>query len=381
MLTPQLDKAGPSFAKFTGKFAKWAASAGGQSTIKEMGRAFTAWLDLVKQIARIIGSVAGAGAGPGTNQIGKWADKMQGFADTLSKPADKKSLGGFFQRSLDDVDKLWPVLKQVATDLTGIYKVWKPLGSIVQTVVKAVPAWVVAVGSVAYVGAKGVVGAFKGAKGVFGLFSGKRDGSSTQAVRRNRFGGGGGGRAEAGVRRAARRRRRQAGSSGLTKLVKSGCELLERFPKLRPAGGRRKGLAGVGTAIALSAADSRRPAGPESGVGGHKGMDRKASQVSGKRRQPVRRAERQECQAARPGGIQSDPRLPPGSLSPAQVGLLRHSDRPRPIQGANWRPCPKSFVADVAGSSATRPARPSANVHGADQPSRSRSSTRTRTSR
>jgi hypothetical protein len=174
VLTPQLDRAGPSFAKFTGNFAKWAASAGGKSTIQEMGRAFSAWLDLVKQIARIIGSVIGAGAGPGTNEVTKWADKLGKFADTLKKPATKGSMGSFFTRALDDVNKLWPVLKSVAADLAGIYKVWKPLGSIVATVIKTVPAWVIAVGSLAWVGGKGAFGAVKGAKGVWDFFKKQR---------------------------------------------------------------------------------------------------------------------------------------------------------------------------------------------------------------
>ena len=171
VLTPQLKNTGPAFEKFTGKFAKWAASAGGKSTIKEMGRAFSAWLDLVKQVARIIGTVIGTGAGSGTKEIGKWADKMKAAADALSKPASKKSLAGFMSKSIDDVNKLWPVLKQVAADLTGIYKVWKPLGSVVQTVIKAVPAQVIALGSVAWVLGKGGVGAVKGAQSVFKVFS------------------------------------------------------------------------------------------------------------------------------------------------------------------------------------------------------------------
>ena len=171
VLTPQLDRAGPSFEKFTGKFAKWAASAGGKSTIKEMGRAFTAWLDLVKQIGRIIGDVIGVGMKPGTSEVKKWADHMKSAADDLKKPAAKNSIAGFMTKSLDDVNKLWPVLKQVAADLTGIYKVWKPLGAVVQTVIKAVPAQVIALGSLAWVGGKGAVGAFKGAQSVFKIFS------------------------------------------------------------------------------------------------------------------------------------------------------------------------------------------------------------------
>ena len=174
VLTPQLDRAGPAFQKFTGNFAKWAGSAGGQSTVKEMGRAFSAWLDLVKQIARIVGDVVGAGAGPGTDQIGKWADKLSGLASTLSKPAAKNSMAGFFSKSLDDVDRLWPVLKQVAADLTGIYKVWKPLGSVTQTIIKAVPSGVIAGGRPAWVGGKGVTGAVKGVQGALNLFTKSR---------------------------------------------------------------------------------------------------------------------------------------------------------------------------------------------------------------
>ena len=194
VLTPQLDRAGPSFQKFTGHFAKWAASAGGRSTIKEMGRAFSAWLDLVKQIGRIIGDVIGAGMKPGTSEVTKWADNMRKAADDLKKPAAKNSLAGFMSKSLDDVNKLWPVLKQVATDLLGIYKIFKPLGSATAWVIKNMPPAAVTAAAVGFGAFKIGSGAVKGAKAVWSLFSGKRDGSSpTKALYVTGGIGGGGG--------------------------------------------------------------------------------------------------------------------------------------------------------------------------------------------
>jgi hypothetical protein len=171
VLTPQLDRAGPSFQRFTGSFAKWASSAGGRSTIKEMGRAFSAWLDLLKQIARIIGSFMGAGMGSGTSEVGKWADKMQGFADTLSKPAAKNSMAGFMSRSLDDVNKLWPVLQNLVGALKSVYATFKPLGLATTWLLKVVPGGLVGPLAAGYAAIKGTMGAAAGAKGVWNAFA------------------------------------------------------------------------------------------------------------------------------------------------------------------------------------------------------------------
>jgi hypothetical protein len=200
VLTPQLDRAGPSFQKFTGNFAKWAASAGGKSTIKEMGKAFSAWLDLVKQIGRVIGSVIGAGMKPGTSEVTKWADNMRKAADDLKKPAAKNSLAGFMSKSLDDVNKLWPVLKQVATDLLGIYKIFKPLGSATAWVIKNMPPAAVTAAAVGFGAFKIGGGAVKGAKAVWSFFGGgKRDGSSAAKALYVTGGLGGGGDGGGGV--------------------------------------------------------------------------------------------------------------------------------------------------------------------------------------
>jgi len=196
-IAPTLDKTGGLFAKLTGNFEQWTRSKTGKSRIHEMTEAFKEWGRLLGQVARLIGAVMGQGIKPGTSEIGKWADKIGKLADSLRGGGKQKSIADFFQKGIDTANNLWPVLKNLATALMGIYNVWKPLGSVVQTVLKAFPPGVVGALSLAYVGLKGGIGAAKGFKGVASFFGKDRDGSSERkslyVIVTNMFRGGGSG--------------------------------------------------------------------------------------------------------------------------------------------------------------------------------------------
>ena len=192
ILTPDLDKAGGAFEGFTNKFRRWTASTKGQGQIREMTQAFHAWWDLLKNIARIMGTIAGVGMGRGTGVVVDWARKVGELADKLQTPAGHRGIDNFFKRSLDQAGQLAGLLKPLAEDLKGIYDILKPLGAATTFIIKNLPTGAVQALTVAYLGLKGASGASKAFSGVMD-FLGKSRGSPTNPMYVIDLSGGGGG--------------------------------------------------------------------------------------------------------------------------------------------------------------------------------------------
>ena len=196
ILTPHLDKAGGAFQRFTDHFRRWTASTKGQGQIREMTRAFKSWWDLLKNIGRIMGTIAGVGMGRGTGIVTGWARSVGALADKLQKPAGHRGIDSFFKRSLDQAGQLAGLLKPIASDLRGIYDVFKPLGSATAFILKNLPTGAIQALTIAYIGlkgAKGAVGGIKGALDIFGKTRGALGNPMHVWVDNSLPGGGGGG--------------------------------------------------------------------------------------------------------------------------------------------------------------------------------------------
>ena len=128
VLSPQLGRAGSSFESFTGKFAKWAASTRGANDITNMGHAFSEWVRLLKEVARLIGVITGGGAKQGTGVITTWANAVTKLADKLSSGGGQKGLSSYFDRTLKEAGHLWDVAKSIIGQLGVLYQVIKPMG-------------------------------------------------------------------------------------------------------------------------------------------------------------------------------------------------------------------------------------------------------------
>ena len=160
-LAPTLDKTGGGFAKIAENFDKWTSSSKGKKTIGEMVDAFKQWMNLLKGVARIFLELLGAGTQTGTKAVKGWGDALNKFADKLSGKGGTKGIQNFFEQAMKKTEDLWPILKNVATALADIYKVFKPLSEAAQWVLRNFPAPLVAAIVVAVLGRNIITGAFK----------------------------------------------------------------------------------------------------------------------------------------------------------------------------------------------------------------------------
>lgn len=166
-----LEKTGGGFAKFGKAFDDWTKSTKGKKQIDDMIDAFKQWMRLIKGILRIFVDVVGAGQKTGTNTIKGWADSINDFADKLSKPGGTKGIQNFFEQAMKKTEDLWPILKNVATSLADIYKVFKPLSDAVGWILQNFPPPLVAALAVAILGRNIIAGAFKTGKGAVSAIS------------------------------------------------------------------------------------------------------------------------------------------------------------------------------------------------------------------
>ena len=197
-MAPFLSKAGDGFQKFTERFDKWTTSTKGKRMIKEMTDSFKEWMKLLWQVARILGSVMGAGMKTGTDQVKKWADSLKKVADNLAKPGGAGGVAKWFKQTMDQTMKLLPVIKKLADSIAALAKIFKPLGDATTFVLKNLPTPAITALAAALIGFK----TFKGASGfagtvgkAFGKF-GEKGGSFTNPlyveVTNGGVGGGGG---------------------------------------------------------------------------------------------------------------------------------------------------------------------------------------------
>ena len=139
VLDPQLSRTGSSFESFTGKFAKWAASARGKTDIQNMGHAFSEWVRLLKEVARLIGVISGGGASKGTSVITTWADAVTRLADKLSSTKGQAGLSNYFERTLAEAGRVWNTLKDLIKQVTVLYQVLKPMSAVVMKIIQILP--------------------------------------------------------------------------------------------------------------------------------------------------------------------------------------------------------------------------------------------------
>ena len=105
-----------------------------------MTEAFKQWGKLLWEVARILGSLIGAGMKTGTGEIAKWANSLKKIADNLAKPGGAAGVVKWFKQSMDTTNKMLPVVKKLADSMAQLYTVFKPLSVVTGTIIKALPA-------------------------------------------------------------------------------------------------------------------------------------------------------------------------------------------------------------------------------------------------
>jgi phage-related protein len=172
VLAPQLKTFGGGFERLTKRFDDWTSSSKGQSSIKLMGEEFKQWGRILGGVARILGDLLGAGARSSQNVVKGWADSVNKFADQLGGKGGTKGVQNFFQQSLQTAGQLVKPLENIAKSFADLYAIWKPFGSVTESIVRALPPGVIAGAVSLYMVARAGLGARSGYNTVKSAISG-----------------------------------------------------------------------------------------------------------------------------------------------------------------------------------------------------------------